>query len=133
MAPTDEKIQERIETIESVLINTVRDTNDSNHTTTETTVITGSSSSISHTVIKKNDNDDVDVEEQRKEQLRCIIEDSLTNYPRVRPLLSVTKSLTFIFTISSCIFWHTLKHSSSTSTYSINTSSNSCTQSLRPI
>ena len=92
MAPTDEKIQERIETIESVLINTVRDTNDSNHTTTETTVITGSSSSISHTVIKKNDNDDVDVEEQRKEQLRCIIEDSLTNYPRVRPLLSVTKS-----------------------------------------
>ena len=89
MAPTDEKIQERIETIESVLINTVRaTTSDSGNTTTTTTTMELLLSSTSNTVTKKhNDNDDSvdveEVEEQRKEQLRFIIEDSLTNYPRV--------------------------------------------------
>ena len=95
MAPTDEKIQERIETIESVLINSVRETEDSSNTTTTTTITTTttatlelSHSSTSSTVIKKSDDDVEEVEEQRKEQLRCIIEDSLINYPRVtHPLI----------------------------------------------
>jgi tetratricopeptide (TPR) repeat protein len=104
MVPGDERIQERIETIESVLMNaastsatgattvsTSTTTTTSTSTSTSTSVPTSTSTSALQQTQQDTEVDSISspiddlqrVHEERREQLLGIVEDSLVNYPRV--------------------------------------------------